>query len=75
MKKQKSKNNNKDEKEESQSEDNNNDSLSSQEKIDNFDEKNNIKMTVNNITKKIIYPKEKSNKKVVKGKKRKNRNQ
>ena len=53
MKKQKSKNNNKDEKEESQSEDSNNDSLSSQEKIDNFNEKNNIKMTVKNITKKI----------------------
>ena len=62
MKKQKSKNNNKDEKEESQSEDSNNDSLSSQEKIDNFNEKNNIKMTGNNITKKITYPKEKSNK-------------
>ena len=71
MKKKKSKNNNKDEKEKSQSEDSNNDSLSSQEKIDNFNEKNNIKMTVNNITKKITYPKEKSNKKEVKGKKKK----
>ena len=62
MKKQMSKNNNKDEKEESQSEDSNNDSLSSQEKIDNFNEKNNIKMTVNNIAKKITYTKEKSKK-------------
>ena len=69
MKKKKSKNNNKDEKEKSQSEDSDNDSLSSQEKIDNFNEKNNIKMTGNNITKKITYPQEKSNKKEVKEKK------
>ena len=32
-------------------------------------------MTVNNITKKITYPKEKSNKKVVKGKKKEKKNQ